>query len=165
MNNVSLLGRLTKDPELRYTQSGIATVRFTLAVDRRFKDQNGERGADFISIVAWRKAAEIIAQYARKGSQLAITGSIQTGSYDNQQTGQRVYTTDVVVDQFNFVGSRPDGVQAGQGNGFQAQNTQQQAPAFGQTNSQPSFQGYDASDTTNPFTNGPIDISDDDLPF
>ncbi len=104
MNKAILMGRLTRDPELRSTQSGISVVRFTLAVDRRFKNQSGEREADFVSCVAWRQTAEFIAKYFNKGAKLAIVGSIQTGSYERD--GQTVYTTDVVADEAYFVESR-----------------------------------------------------------
>ncbi len=104
MNKAILMGRLTRDPELRTTQSGISVVRFSLAVDRRFKNQSGERESDFVSCVAWRQTAEFIAKYFNKGSKLAIVGSIQTGSYERD--GQTVYTTDVVADEAYFVESR-----------------------------------------------------------
>jgi single-strand DNA-binding protein len=101
MNKVVLMGRLTKDPELRYTASGIAVARFTLAVDRGFKNQQGEKQADFIPITVWRGAAESCAKYLSKGRLVAVVGRIQTGSYDKD--GQRVYTTDVVADEVRFL--------------------------------------------------------------
>lgn len=107
MNNVTLVGRFTRDPELRQTQSGLSVTKFTIAVDRRFKDQNGEYGADFISCTAWRQTAEFIAKYFQKGQRIGIIGNIQTGSYDHQD-GHKVYTTDVVVDQAHFVESKRD---------------------------------------------------------
>ncbi|HSH24194.1 MAG TPA: single-stranded DNA-binding protein, partial [Massilibacterium sp.] len=88
INRVVLVGRLTKDPELKYTQSGIAVTRFILAVNRNFKNANGEQEADFISVQCWRKTAEVVANYCKKGSLVGLDGRIQTGSYDNQQ-GQR----------------------------------------------------------------------------
>lgn len=105
MNVVTLVGRLTKDIELRYTQSGKAFGRFTLAVNRKMPNQDGVREADFISCVAWGKAAEILTDYTEKGSQLAVQGRIQTGSYDNQH-GQKVYTTDVIVETFDFIDTK-----------------------------------------------------------
>ena len=109
MNNVSLLGRLTKDPELRYTQGGKASCRFTLAVDRglsREKRQeleaNNQPTADFIFVTAWGKTAELVANYLSKGRQVAIEGSIRTGSYENQE-GQRVYTTEVWANRVHFI--------------------------------------------------------------
>lgn len=106
MNKVVLIGRLTRDPELRQTQSGISVVKFTLAVDRRFKSQSGEREADFVSCVAWRQTAEFIAKYFNKGNKLGIVGSIQTGSYERD--GQTVYTTDVVADEAYFIESQSE---------------------------------------------------------
>ena len=102
INNVVLVGRLTKDPDLRYTSSGTAVATFTLAVNRNFTSQNGNREADFINCVIWRKSAETLANYARKGTLLGVTGRIQTRSYDNQQ-GQRVYVTEVVAENFQII--------------------------------------------------------------
>ena len=135
INNVVLIGRLTKDPELKYTQTGIATTRFTLAVNRPFKNQNGENKADFINIQVWRKQAENVANYLKKGSLAGVTGRIQTGSYENQQ-GQRIYTTDVVADSVQFLEPK--------GNSGQ-QQTKQNDPFLKEGQ--------------------PIDINDDDLPF
>ena len=101
LNRVVLIGRLAKDPELRYTASGIAVARFTLAVDRGFKNQDGEKQADFIPITVWRTQAENCAKYLQKGRLVAVVGRIQTGSYDKD--GQRVYTTDVVADEVRFL--------------------------------------------------------------
>lgn len=101
MNNVSLIGRLTAEPELKHTQSGLATVRFTIAVDRQYAKQGEERQADFISIVAWRQTAEFICRYFSKGQRIAITGRIQTGSY-TPQDGSKRYTFDVVADNVEF---------------------------------------------------------------
>ena len=102
INNVTLVGRLTKDPDLRYTQSGTAVGQFTLAVNRNFTNQQGDREADFINCVIWRKAAESFANYARKGTLIGLTGRIQTRNYDNQQ-GQRVYVTEIVVENFQLL--------------------------------------------------------------
>ena len=101
LNKVVLIGRLTKDPDLRYTQSGIAVARFTLAVDRGFKNQDGEKQADFIPITVWRGAAESCAKYLSKGRLVAVVGRIQTGSYE--QDGQRRYTWEVVADEVQFL--------------------------------------------------------------
>ncbi len=106
MNRAVLVGRLTKDPELRYTQSGVAVANFTLAVDRRFA-KDGEQQADFIPVIVWQKAAENVAKYLSKGRQVAVEGRIQTSSYENKD-GQRVYRTDVVADQVEFLGSKGD---------------------------------------------------------
>ncbi len=101
LNKVVLIGRLTKNPDLRHTQSGIAVARFTLAVDRGFKNQQGEKQADFIPITVWRGAAESCAKYLSKGRLVAVVGRIQTGHYDKD--GQRVYTTEVVADEVRFL--------------------------------------------------------------
>ena len=104
MNNVSLVGRLVRDPELKNTSNGIANTRFTLAVNRKYKNAKGEREADFITCVAWRQTAELASKYLSKGSQVGITGSIQTGSYEKD--GQRVFTTEVIVDNVEFLESK-----------------------------------------------------------
>lgn len=106
MNNVSLMGRLTADPELKTTQNGISYCRFTVAVNRYSKD--GEDTADFISCVAWRSTAEFICKYFLKGSKIALSGSIQTGSYTDKD-GRKVYTTDVNTDKIFFCESKKDG--------------------------------------------------------
>lgn len=102
LNKVVLIGRLTKDPDLKYTQSGIAVARFNLAVDRGFKGQDGEKQTDFIPITVWRGAAENCAKYLAKGRLVAVAGRIQTGSYDAQD-GTKRYTTDVVADEVRFL--------------------------------------------------------------
>lgn len=101
MNSVHLLGRITQDLNLQYTQNNVAYLNFTVACDRRFKNQNGERQADFISCKAFKQSAEFIAKYFGKGKKIAIMGTIQTGKYD--KNGTTVYTTDVIVDQAEFV--------------------------------------------------------------
>lgn len=141
LNNVSLVGRLTKDVDLRYTPSNVAVATFTLAVNRTFKNENGDREADFINCVMWRQQAENLANWAKKGALIGITGRIQTRSYDNQQ-GQRVYVTEVVAETFQLLESKG---QQGNQQGQRGQE-QQQAPDF-------SRQG------------AAMDISDDDLPF
>jgi len=104
-NRAVLVGRLTKDPELRFTPNGIAVTTFTLAVNRPFKNANGEQEADFINIVVWKKAAENVANYTSKGSLVAIDGRIQTRSYENKD-GQRVYVTEVVADSSSIPGNK-----------------------------------------------------------
>jgi single-strand DNA-binding protein len=118
LNKVVLAGRLTADPELKQTPSGVSVVRFTLAVNRRFSRNNeqGEQQTDFISMVAWRQTAEFISKYFRKGSALCVTGSIQTRSWTDQQ-GQKRYGTDVVVDEAMFVDARNESTGA-QGNSY-----------------------------------------------
>lgn len=105
INRTVLVGRLTKDVEVRYTNSGIAAASFTLAVNRQFTNTQGEREADFIQCVIWRKAAENFKNFTHKGSLVGIDGRIQTRSYDNQQ-GQRVYVTEIVVDNFSLLESK-----------------------------------------------------------
>ncbi|MBD8521433.1 single-stranded DNA-binding protein [Lysinibacillus sp. FSL R7-0073] len=105
INRVVLVGRLTKDPELRYTPNGIASCRFTVAVNRTFKGQNGEQEADFINCQAWRKQAENLANFIKKGSLIGLEGRIQTGGYKGQY-GKRVFTTNVVPDSIQFLEPR-----------------------------------------------------------
>ena len=144
INNVVLVGRMTKDADLRYTAQGQAVATLTLAVNRNFKNQNGEREADFINIVIWRQQAENLASWAKKGALIGITGRIQTRNYENQQ-GQRVYVTEVVADSFQLLEAR------------QNQNGQGQSG----NNTVPDFSRNESS-----FGNSnPMDISDDDLPF
>ncbi len=154
MNKVILIGRLARDPEMRTTMSGANVTRFTLAVSRPFQDQNGERGADFINCVAWRKQAENIAKYCIKGSQVAIEGRIQTGSYDAQD-GSKRYTTDIICDNCTFLGSKNN-------DGFTNPNS----------NSHSNFNESGTSIPTSDISEDPfkdfgeeIALSDDDLPF
>lgn len=168
INNVVLVGRLTKDPDLRYTASGTAVATFTLAVNRNFTNQSN-READFINCVIWRKSAETLANYARKGTLLGVTGRIQTRSYDNQQ-GQRVYVTEVVADNFQLLESRSASENRQQSGGFQSSG--QSAGGFGgNNNSNQTSQSSNGMpdfdrDTSDPFgSSSTIDISDDDLPF
>ena len=116
MNKVILMGRLTRDPEVRYSQGDQATAvaRYTLAVDRRFKRDNEQQTADFIGCVAFGKLGEFAEKYLRKGTKVVVTGRIQTGSYTNKD-GQKVYTTDVVVEECEFAESKNSG---GDNSGF-----------------------------------------------
>ncbi|OJG69651.1 single-stranded DNA-binding protein [Enterococcus phoeniculicola] len=173
INNVVLVGRLTKDPDLRYTASGTAVASFTLAVNRNFTNQSGNREADFINCVIWRKSAETMANYARKGTLLGVTGRIQTRSYDNQQ-GQKVYVTEVVAESFQLLESRSTSEQRQQdsGNSFGNQQSTNQFESQGQNNfnqpAQSSNNGMpDFNRDSDPFggSSNTIDISDDDLPF
>lgn len=157
INNITLVGRLTKDPELKYTSGGTAVATFTLAVNRNFTNASGEREADFPNCVIWRKPAETLANYARKGSLIGVTGRIQTRNYENQQ-GQRVYVTEIVCENFQLLESKKDD--------NNQQNTQQNN--FKQ-DSIPGMdsRGFNTNQQNNkPFGNSSsIDISDDDLPF
>ncbi len=166
INNVVLVGRLTRDAELRYTPSNVAVATFTLAVNRPFKNDVGEREADFINCVIWRQAAENLANWAKKGALIGITGQIQTRNYENQQ-GQRVYVTEVLANQFQLLESRSQQQgQGNQGNNFQNGNSQSYQSPYGNQQQTPNFarepqQGsFFQGQTTNP-----MDISDDDLPF
>jgi single-strand DNA-binding protein len=102
MNQISLIGRLTKASELKYTQAGVAVASFTLAVDRQFKNKNGEKEADFINCVAWKHTAEAIANFTDKGHRIGITGRIQTRNYENNE-GKRIFVTEVVAEQVTFL--------------------------------------------------------------
>ncbi|VJT74050.1 single-strand binding protein [Streptococcus pneumoniae] len=180
INNVVLVGRLTRDAELRYTQSNIAVATFTLAVNRPFKNEAGEREADFINCVIWRQSAENLVNWAKKGSLIGVTGVIQTRSYDNQQ-GQRVYVTEVVASNFQLLESR-NSQQNNQGHqdhhgGYQQQGYSNQGSSFQNGNSYGQQGSFFEGNTTNlvpDFTRdnnlfgrptNPLDISDDDLPF
>lgn len=174
INNVTLTGRLTKDMELKYTTSGTAVASATVAVERSFTDGNGERGSDFINFVVWRKAAENLAKMTAKGSLIGLEGRLQTRSYDNQQ-GQKVFVTEVVVNNFSLLESKEVTDQRKQGgtsqpqqNNFnqqpQRQNNfnQQQAPQgnFNQQRQQPqqnNFGGSQGYGNSNNF--------EDQLPF
>lgn len=127
LNRVVLTGRLTKDPELRYTNSGTAVATFTLAVDRQFKNQNNEREADFIQCVVWRKNAENFANFTHKGSLVGVDGRVSTRNYENNQ-GQRVYVTEVTVDNFALLESRNQSQEnSNQNNPAQLQNNAPQS--------------------------------------
>ncbi|USS85950.1 single-stranded DNA-binding protein [Fructilactobacillus cliffordii] len=172
INTVVLTGRLTRDVDLRYTQSGAAVGSFTLAVDRRFTNQNGDREADFVNCVIWRKSAENLANFVHKGSLLGVEGRIQTRNYENKQ-GQRVYVTEVVVENFTLLEPRNGGQQGNNNMGHQAsqQNpfgTPQSNNFGGQSDSNPANNNQNGNDNSaDPFAGSgdQIDISDDDLPF
>ena len=145
INNVALVGRLTKDVELKYTPANQAVAQFTLAVNRTFKNANGERESDFINCVIWRKSAENFANFAKKGALIGITGRIQTRNYENQQ-GQRVYITEVIAENFQMLESR---------------NQQQ-----GQQQAQPQQAAQQQAKQPDPFSGGtPMNLNDDSLPF
>ena len=166
MNRVVLVGRLTKDPELRYTPNGVPVATFTLAVNRTFTNQQGEREADFINCVIWRKPAENVANFLKKGSLAGVDGRIQSRSYEGQD-GKRVYVTEVQAESVQFLEPRNSNKGEGAGYGSPREqdfpfgnNNQNQQPQYNRDN-----QGYTRVDK-DPFANdGQIDISDDDLPF
>lgn len=139
INRVVLTGRLTKDVEMKYTPNGIAIASFTIAVNRAFSNQNGEKEADFIQIKVWRKTAETCANFLRKGSLVGIDGRIETGSYEGQD-GKRVYTTNVVADSVQFLEPRSDNASQGQQAGQQYGNrNQQQQQPYNQQNNYPNY--------------------------
>lgn len=109
INQVTLVGRLTRDPELKMTTEGTPVAHVTLAVNRHFRNHNGEIDADFVQCTLWRKAAENTVQYCRKGSVVGITGRLQTRNYENKD-GKRVYVTEVVAETVRFLGAKPAGV-------------------------------------------------------
>ncbi|MFC6175223.1 single-stranded DNA-binding protein [Companilactobacillus huachuanensis] len=133
INRVVLVGRLTRDPELRYTSSGAAVASFTVAVNRQFTNSQGEREADFIGCTIWRKAAENFVNFTKKGSLVGIDGRIQTSSYDNQQ-GQRVYRTDVIVENFSLLESRAESERRDSGSGSANYSNNNQAPSYNNSN-------------------------------
>ena len=144
MNRVILIGNLASDPESRTTQSGIAQCSFRLAVQRRFKGQNGEKETDFLPIVCWRHTAEFAQKYLAKGRKVAVEGSIQTRSYDAQD-GSKRYVTEVIADNVEAVGGREEGAQSAQ-NDHKAQKAQKaQSEKQGQA--------------------GFVEVDDDELPF
>lgn len=175
LNRVVLVGRLTRDPELRVSQSNVAVATFNLAVNRPFTSQNGERGADFINCVVFRKQAENVNQYVKKGSLVGIDGRIQTRNYENKD-GQRVYVTEVVCESVQFLEPKGSGNQSqGNNNDYNSADSYQNAYGGNQTSGNQSTgnqstgrspQRQDNAEE-NPFANskGPVDISDDDLPF
>lgn len=155
INNVTLVGRLTKDPDLRYTTSGTGVATFTLAVNRNFTSADGTREADFINCVIWRKPAETLANYAKKGVLIGVTGRIQTRSYENQQ-GQKVYVTEVIADNFQLLESKK---------ADSSQNTQGSGVSNSQTTNNANAQQNRNNVQSDPFRNSSIDIDSEDLPF
>ena len=145
INKTVLTGRLTRDPELKYTANGAAVASFTLAVNRQFTNSQGEREADFINCVIWRKAAENFANFTKKGSLVGIDGRLQTRNYENKQ-GNRVYVTEVVADNFSLLESRKD-------------NSNNNTNSNQSNNSKTNMSDPLADNSK------PIDISDDSLPF
>ena len=160
MNKVFLVGRLARDPDLRYSSNNTPVMRCAIAVNRSMPNQNGEREADFINILAFNNRAETMKKYLVKGSQIAVSGRIQTGSYDAQD-GSKRYTTDVVVEEFQFLDSK--------GSRTQTEDTVSQTPSSSNAEVTP----YDFGDTpsaneeSDPFKDfgDKIEIDDGDLPF
>lgn len=165
LNRVILIGRLTRDPELRYTPSGVAVTQFTIAVDRPFTSQGGEREADFIPVVTWRQLAETCANYLRKGRLTAVEGRIQVRNYENNE-GRRVYVTEVIADNVRFLESNREGGSGG-GGGMREESPFGGGGSGGGGNNRGGGGGFSRSNQDDPFSDDgkPIDISDDDLPF
>jgi single-strand DNA-binding protein len=160
LNRVILIGRLTRDPELRYTPAGVAVTQFTLAVDRPFTNsQSREREADFINIVTWRQLAETCANYLRKGRLTAVEGRIQIRNYDNNE-GKKVYVTEIVADNVRFLESNNSAGNREEGAGSSNANASYGGGGGGNRNG-------GSREQQDPFIDDgkPIDISDDDLPF
>lgn len=165
INRVVLVGRLTREPELRRTQNGTGVVSFSLAVNRRVQTP-GQPEADFIPCVAWNKTAELMAQYLHKGSLIGLEGRIQTRSYDNQQ-GQRVYVTEVVADSVQFLEPKNVRPQSGYQNQPYGSNPSYNNQGYSNNSYN---QGYSSPVQDDPFgsafdTNDTLDIASDDLPF
>lgn len=161
LNRVILIGRLTRDPELRYTPAGVAVTQFTIAVDRPFSGSNGEREADFIPVVTWRQLAETCANYLRKGRLTAVEGRIQVRNYENNE-GKRVYVTEVIADNVRFLESNREGNQQREEGSYGSSDGYNAGGGGGNRPAQPS-----RSNNADPFKDDgrPIDISEDDLPF
>lgn len=166
MNKVILIGRLTRDPEMRTTPSGVATTSFSIAVQRNYANAQGDREADFINCVAWRKQAENIAKYCTKGSQVAVDGRIQTRNYDAQD-GTKRYVTEVIADNVTFLGGRSG---SGESSSYAA-NNYNNVSNVNDSMSSNNFGGSNDIVTTDlsedPYANmgSEIALSDDDLPF
>jgi len=168
MNNVSLIGRLTANPELKHTQSGMAYTRFSIAVDRTFVKQGEERQADFINIVAWQQKAEFICRYFTKGQRIGITGEIRTGSY-TAQDGSKRYTTDVLANNAYFCESK-GGNSGGNGGYNSYQNNGYQQNSYQQNNYQQPSRQEPVPPPQPSYSNGDVGDysampSDEDLPF
>ncbi len=149
INRTILVGRLTRDPELRYTSSNIAVVKFTLAVNRTFAGPTGEREADFIQCVVWRKQAENLARFVKKGSLIGVEGRIQTGSYDDKD-GIRKYTTEVVCDSVQFL---------------EPKSQDSESRDYGSQEYSRSYQKKDYQKPKKQESTPTIDVAEDDLPF
>jgi single-strand DNA-binding protein len=162
LNRVILVGRLTRDPELRYTPSGVAVTRFSIAVNRNYTNQQGEREADFIDIVAWRGLAETCANYLRKGRLVGVDGRLQINTFENNE-GRKIRHAEVVAENVQFLEpkNRSESSADFGGGGFGGNN------GYSGGNGYSSGSSYGRSSMDDPFADDgkPIDISDDDLPF
>ncbi|GAA0608240.1 single-stranded DNA-binding protein [Virgibacillus siamensis] len=157
LNRVVLVGRLTKDPDLRYTPNGVAVANFTIAVNRPFSNQQGNRDADFINCVVWRRPAENLANYMKKGSMIGVDGRVQTRTFETKD-GRTAFVTEIVADSVQFLETKGS-----------SQNRDQQSSGFQQNQNQNRMNQNQNQNQNeeDPFKNNgePIDISDDDLPF
>ena len=164
LNRVILMGRIAQDIEVRQTPSGISVVSFSVAVDRSFKDQNGERHTDFINCVAWRQQADFIGRYFTKGRMIALEGNLRTRTYDDKN-GTKHYVTEVFVDSVSFTGERADGASQG---GYQNNNYQQNSNNPPSPPQQSNTQGQ-PQDTGKQLNMGEFDdfevLSDGGVPF
>lgn len=161
INNVTIVGRLTRDAELRYTGSGIAVASFTIAAERPFSNAQGEKETDFINCVVWKKTAEALSNYTRKGSLIGVTGRIQTRNYDGND-GKKVYVTEVVAENVRFLEPKKtneSGSNVPEGNYTSNNKNSSQSENKGNND----YEEYDEDPFEN--NNDSIDISDDDLPF
>ncbi len=157
MNRSILVGRITKDPELRTTSNGIPTTTFSIAVNRPFSSQGGEREADFITIVAWRKQAENVCKYCNKGSLVGVDGRIQTRNYDAQD-GTKRYVTEIIADSVTFLGSKSDR----SNNDYHSDSM----PDYNEKDNNPiEINGSDISEDPFKDFGSEVSLSDDDLPF
>lgn len=160
INNVVLVGRLTKELDLRFTGNGSAVASFTVAINRQFTNQKGERDADFINCVIWRKPAENMAQYTRKGSLVGLEGRIQTRTYDDKE-GKRIYVTEVVVDSFSLLDTK----QANSSTSNDSYTNTQQQNQSSTTNNYGMNSNYQKQSDPFEKSSQPIDVDDSDLPF
>ncbi|EJE1215422.1 single-stranded DNA-binding protein [Listeria monocytogenes] len=159
MNRVVLVGRLTKDPDLRYTPAGVAVATFTLAVNRPFKNGQGEQEADFINCVVWRKPAENVANFLKKGSMAGVDGRVQTRNYEGND-GKRVYVTEVVAESVQFLEPKNNDLESSTSNNYRNE-------ANYSNNRKSAQYRTDTSQKKDDFASEgkPIDINEDDLPF
>ncbi|HBI6622270.1 TPA: single-stranded DNA-binding protein [Listeria monocytogenes] len=159
MNRVVLVGRLTKDPDLRYTPAGAAVATFTLAVNRPFKNAQGEQEADFINCVVWRKPAENVANFLKKGSMAGVDGRVQTRNYEDKD-GKRVFVTEVVAESVQFLEPKNNNTGGSTSNNYQGEVN------YSNNNKTSSYRA-DTSQKSDSFVDEgkPIDINPDDLPF
>ncbi|EMU8671619.1 single-stranded DNA-binding protein [Listeria monocytogenes] len=159
MNRVVLVGRLTKDPDLRYTPAGAAVATFTLAVNRPFKNGQGEQEADFIQCVVWRKPAENVANFLKKGSMAGVDGRVQTRNYEGND-GKRVYVTEIVAESVQFLEPKHNPAESS------TSNNNQNGANYSNNNKTSSYRA-DTSQKSDSFASEgkPIDINEDDLPF